>query len=64
MGPNPKFTGANLLASACNARLGLVADAQGLTNTRSRVRSTGRFETEQAEGLRIGARDARQVYGF
>lgn len=35
-----------------SARLGLVADAQGLTNTPSRPQRGGRFETEQAEGLR------------
>ena len=34
-----------------SARLGLVADAQGLTNTRSRGHRPGRFETEQADRL-------------
>jgi hypothetical protein len=38
------------VAVLSNRELGLVADAQGLTNTRSRA-TAGRFETEQADRL-------------
>ena len=52
---NPSGKGRPLVDVPLTNVLGLVADAQGLTNTTSRPQRGGRFETEQAEGLRRGA---------